>query len=80
VASRARDAKTPRPGREDVLRVMPVEAPRVAPPASTGRHETTPATPAASLAIGLGTIDSHDVARSTSHRLRRRSRLCSWHM
>jgi hypothetical protein len=63
---------TPRPGREDVPRVMPVEAP--------GRHETTPATPAASLAIGPGTIDSHDAARPTSHRLRRRSRLCSWHM
>jgi hypothetical protein len=75
VARRARRAKTPKPGRENVLRAMPAEAPRVAPPASTSRHETTPAAPAASLAIGPGTIDSHDAARPMSHRRRRRSRL-----
>jgi hypothetical protein len=75
----ARRAETPRPGREDVPRVMPAEAPRVAPPAGAGQHETTPAAPAASLAIGPGTVDSHDAPRPTSHR-RRKSQLCSWHM
>jgi hypothetical protein len=48
--------------------------------AGAGRHETTPAAPAASLAIGPGTVDSHDAPRPTSHRRRRRSQLCSWHM
>jgi hypothetical protein len=51
----------------------------VAPSAGTGRHETTPAAPAASLAIGPGNVDSHDAASPTSHR-RRRRRLCSWYM
>jgi hypothetical protein len=54
VANRARRTKTPRPGRENVPLVMPVEAPRVASLASTGRHEMTPAAPASSLAIGPG--------------------------
>jgi hypothetical protein len=76
VASRA---ETPRPGREDVPRVMPAEATRVAKPANAGRHEMTPATPTASLAIGPGTVDSHNAPRPTSHRWRR-SHLCSWHM
>jgi hypothetical protein len=54
---------------------MPMKAPRVAPPISTGQHETTLAAPMASLAIGHGTVDSHDAARPISHRRRRRSRL-----
>jgi hypothetical protein len=48
-----------------------------APPATRSRHETTPATTVASLAIGPRSVDSHDAARPTSHRWRRRSQLCS---
>jgi hypothetical protein len=44
------------------------------------RHETAPGTTVASLAIGPRSVDSHDAARPTSHRWRRRSQLCSWHM
>jgi hypothetical protein len=43
--------KAPRLGCKDVPRVMAVEAPRAVLLASTS-HETTPATTAASLAIG----------------------------
>ena len=43
MASHARRAETPRPGREDVPRVMPAEAPKAAPPTGTSRHEMTPA-------------------------------------
>src|SRR5512142_864671 len=64
-------------GREDVPRVAPAEVPRALPPATTSRHETTPAATVASLAIGPKTVDSHDVARPTSHGWRK-SRLCSW--
>jgi hypothetical protein len=78
--SRARSVEAPRSGCEDVSRVAPTEALRAAPPATRSRHETTPATTMASLAIGPRSVDSHDVARPTSHRRRRRrSRLCSWH-
>jgi hypothetical protein len=78
-ASRARRAEVPRPGREDVPRVAPAEVPTAAPPATRSRHETTPATTAASLVIGPRSVDSHDAARPTSHKWRRRSQLCSWH-
>jgi hypothetical protein len=50
----------------------------VAPPTSRSRHETTPATTVASLAIGPRSVDNHDVARSMLHRWRR-SQLCFWH-
>jgi hypothetical protein len=76
-ASRARRVEAPRPGREDMLRVVPVEVSKAAPSATRSRHETTTVTTATSLATGLGTVDSHDVARPTSHRRRRRRRLCS---
>ncbi len=79
-ASRARRVEAPRPGREDMLRVVHVEVPKAAPSATRSRHETTAATTAASLATGPGTVGSHDVARPTSHRRRRRRRPCSWHM
>jgi hypothetical protein len=49
-------------------------------PKTRSRHETTPATTVASLTIGPRSVDSHDMARPTSHRWRRRSQLCSWHM
>jgi hypothetical protein len=74
VASRA---KMPRQGREDVPRVMTVEAPRAAPLASKSRHETTLATTTASFVIGPRIVDSHDAARPTSRRRRRSSRLYS---
>jgi hypothetical protein len=48
-----------------------------APLATRSRHETTPATTVASLAIGPRSVDSHNAARPTSHRWRRRSQLCS---
>ena len=76
-ASRARRVEAPRPGREDMLRVVPVEVPKAVPSATRSRHETTVVTTAASLATGPGTVDSHDMARPTSHRRRRRRRLCS---
>jgi hypothetical protein len=75
-ASRARRVEAPRPGREDTLRVVPVEMPKATPSATRSRHETTTVTTVASLATGPGTIDNHDVARPMSHR-RRRRRLCS---
>jgi hypothetical protein len=56
------------------------EAPPAAPPASRSRHETARATTVTRLAIGLRSVDSHDATRSRSHRWRRRSQLCSWHM
>jgi hypothetical protein len=64
--------------RVDVPRVAPAEAPPAALPATRSRHETTPATTVASLAIGPRSVDSHDAASPTSHRWRR-SQLCSWH-
>jgi hypothetical protein len=70
-ASDTRRAEAPKPGREDVLRVASVEAP----PATRSRHETMPATTVASLAIGPGSVDSHDATRPTLHRWR--SQLCS---
>jgi hypothetical protein len=78
-ASHIRRAEAPRPGREDVPRVAPVEAPMTAPPATRSRHEKTPVKTVARLAIGPRSVDSHDAARPTSHRWRRRSQLCSWH-
>jgi hypothetical protein len=69
----AASVEAPRPGREDVPRVAPAEAL----PATRSRHETTPATTVASYAIGPRSVDSHDAARLTSHRWRRRSQLCS---
>jgi hypothetical protein len=77
VASVASRAKTPRQGHEDVPRVMIVEAPRAAPLASKSQHEMTLATTVASLVIGPRIVDSHDAARLTSRRQRRRSWLCS---
>jgi hypothetical protein len=76
-ASHARRVEAPRPGREDMLRVVPVEVPKVALSTTRSRHKTTAVTTAASLATGPGTVDSHDVARPMSHRRRRRRRLCS---
>jgi hypothetical protein len=75
-ASRARRVEAPRPGREDMLKVVPAEAPKAPPSATRSQHETTTVTTVASLATGPGTVDSHDAARPTSHR-RRRRRLCS---
>jgi hypothetical protein len=69
-------AEAPKPGRKDVPRVAPAKAP----PATRSRHKTAPATTVASLAIGSRSVDSHNAARPTSHRWRRRSQLCSWHM
>jgi hypothetical protein len=71
--SRARCAEAPSPGRDDVPRVAPAEAPT----ATRSWHETTPATTVASLAIGPRIVDSHDATRPMSHRWR--SQLCSWH-
>jgi hypothetical protein len=76
--SHVRHVEAPRPGREDVPRVAPAEAPSAAPPATRSRHETTPATTVTSLAIRPRSVDSHGTARPTSHRWRR-SQLCSWH-
>jgi hypothetical protein len=73
--SRGRRAEAPRPGREDMPSVAPVEAP----PITRSQHETTSITTMISLAIGPRSVDNHDVARPTSHRWRRRSQLCSWH-
>jgi hypothetical protein len=61
-------AEAPKPGRKDVPRVAPAEVHPAAPPATRSRHETTPATTVASLAIGPRSVDSHDAARPTSHR------------
>jgi hypothetical protein len=76
-ASRTRHAEAPKPEREDVPRVVPVEAVTAASPAIRSRHETTLATTVVSLAIGPMSVDSHDALRPTSHRWRRRSQLCS---
>jgi hypothetical protein len=65
--SRARRAEAPRLGHEDMLRVVPTEAPKVAPSTTRSRQEATTVTTVASLATGPG-VDSHDVARPTSHR------------
>jgi hypothetical protein len=73
----ARCAEAPRPGREDVPRVAPVEAPTAAPPTTRSWHETMPATTVASLVIRPRSVDSHDAARPMSHRWR--SQLCFWH-
>jgi hypothetical protein len=78
-ASRARHAEALRPGREDVPRVAPVEVPPAAPLATRSRHETTSATTMASLTIGPRNVDSHNAARPTLHRWRRRSHLYRWH-
>jgi hypothetical protein len=72
--------EAPKPGRKDVPRVAPAEASPAAPPATRSRHETVPATTVASLTIGPRSVDSHDTARPMSHRWRRRSQLCYWHM
>jgi hypothetical protein len=64
---------------EDVPRVPPEEAAPAAPPATRSRHETTPDTTVASLAIGPRSVDSHDAVRPTSHRWWWMSQLCSWH-
>jgi hypothetical protein len=79
-ASDTSHAEAPKPGRNDVSRVAPAEAPAAVPPATRSRHETAPATTVASLAIGPRSADCHDAARPMSHRWRRRSQLCSWHM
>jgi hypothetical protein len=75
MASHARHMEAPSLGCEDVLRVASVEASMAVPPATRSRHETTPATTVASLAIGTRSVNSHDAARPTSHRWR--SQLCS---
>jgi hypothetical protein len=79
-ASGTSRTEAPKPGRKDVPRVAPAEVPPAVPLATRSRHETAPATPVASLAIGPRSVDIHDTARPTSHRWRRRSQLCSWHM
>jgi hypothetical protein len=73
-------AEAPKPGRKDVPRVAPAKAAPAVPPATRSRHETAPVTTMTSLAIGPRSVDSHDAARPTSHRWRRRSQLYSWHM
>ena len=80
VASSVRREEAPRAGHKDVPKVTPVEAPRTAPLASPSRHKTTVATTVAGLAIGPMSVGNHDKARLTSHRRRRRRRLCSWRM
>jgi hypothetical protein len=75
VASRARRAEAPRPGREDKLRVVPAEVQKATSSATRSRHEMTAITTVASLATGPGNVGSHDTARPTSHR--RRTKLCS---
>jgi hypothetical protein len=76
-ASSTSHALAPKPGRKDVSRVAPVEAPLAAPLATRSQYETAPATTVASLAIGPRSVDCHDAARPMSHRW---SQLCSWHM
>jgi hypothetical protein len=78
-ASQARRVEAPRPGHEDVPRVAPAKGPTAVSLATRSRHEMMSATTVASLAIGPRSVDSHDTARPTSHRWRRRSQLCSWH-
>jgi hypothetical protein len=50
-ASRARRMEAPRPGHEDMLRVVPVEVPKAAPSATRSRHKTTAVTTAASIEL-----------------------------
>jgi hypothetical protein len=69
-----------KPRRKDVPRVAPAEVPPAAPTAIRSQHETAPATTVASLAIRPRSVDSHDAARPMSHRWRRKSEFCSWHM
>jgi hypothetical protein len=76
-ASRARRAEAPKPGRGDKLRVVPAETPKAAASATRSQHKMMAVTTVASLAIGPGNVDSHDAARPTSHRRRRRRKLCS---
>jgi hypothetical protein len=76
-ASLARHVEVPRPEHEDMLRVVPVEVPKAVSSATRSRHETMTVTTVASLATRPETVDSHDMARPTSHRRRRRRRLCS---
>jgi hypothetical protein len=79
-ASRTRRAEAPRPGREDMLRVVPVGAPKAAASTTRSQHETMAVTTVVSLATGPRIVDNHDAARPTSHRRRRRRRrLCSYH-
>jgi hypothetical protein len=80
VASGTSRVEAPKPGRKDVPRVAPAEAPLAVLLATRSRHEMAPATTVASLAIGPRSVDSHDAARPTSRRWRKRSQLCSWHM
>jgi hypothetical protein len=79
-ASGTSHAEAPKPRRKEVPRVAPAEVPPAAPPTTKSRHETAPATTVASLVIGLRSVDSYEAVRPTSHRWRRRSQLCSWHM
>jgi hypothetical protein len=58
-ASGTKRAEATKPGREYVLRVASANAPPMAPPATRSRHETTPTTTVASLAIGPRSVDSH---------------------
>jgi hypothetical protein len=76
-ANTARRVEAPRPGRKDMLRVVPAEAPKAATLATRSRHVTTAVTTVASLASGPGTVDSHDVDKPMSHRRRRKRRLYS---
>jgi hypothetical protein len=76
-ASRARRAEAPRSRREDKLRVVPAEVPKAAPSATRSRHEMTTVTIVPSLATGPRNVGNHDATRPTSHRRRRRRKLCS---
>jgi hypothetical protein len=58
-ASGTSRAEAPKPGRKDVPRVAPAEAP----PATRSRHETAPAITVASLVIGPRSIDNHESTR-----------------
>jgi hypothetical protein len=79
-ASGTSRTETPKLGRKDVPRVAPAEVPPAAPLTTRSQHEMMPATPVASMVIGPRSVNSHNAARPTSHRWRRRSQLCSWHM
>jgi hypothetical protein len=79
-ASGTSRAEASKPGHKDVPRVAPAEAPPTVPPESRSRHKTASGTTVESLAIGPRSVYSHDAVRPTSHRWRRRSQLCSWHM
>jgi hypothetical protein len=76
-ANAASRVEAPRPGREDKLRVVPAKASKASSAATRSRHEMTAVTIVASLATGPGNVDSHDAAKPTSHRWRRRRKLCS---